>query len=222
MASSKKRLTRPLNEMQRLFIAAYVEKPNATRAAIKAGYSERTAHVQGHELLKHPKIKEEIHKRLERISARYEVSRERVIAELAKLGLSNMGDFTRIDEKTGDVYTDFSAVDRDQMAAVQELTVEEYTEGRGDDARAIKRTKFKLADKKGALLELAKINGWMIDKVEHTGANGGPIQQSHLIQIGDLAPEQREQLRAILLVAKRPATITDVEVEEVEEVDDET
>jgi len=219
MASSKKRLKRPLNPMQKLFIAAYVEKPNATRAALKAGYSPDSAYSQGHDLLKHPEIKAEIHSRLERISARYEVSRERVIAELAKLGLSNMGDFTRIDETTGDVYTDFSAVDRDQMAAVQELTVEEYTEGRGDDARNIKRTKFKLADKKGALLELAKINGWMIDKVEHTGANGGPIQNSQTIAIADLAPEQREQLRAMLLGTKRPATITDVEHEE---VDDET
>jgi hypothetical protein len=55
-------------------------------------------------------------------------------------------------------------------------------------------------------------------ELEHTGAGGGPIQQSQLIAISDLNPEQREQLRAILLGAKRPAgLITDVEHEVVDD-----
>lgn len=53
--------------------------------------------------------------------------------------------------------------------------------------------------------------------LEHTGVNGGPIQNSTQIQIGDLEPEQREQLRNILLGTKRPPVITDVEHEEVED-----
>lgn len=53
--------------------------------------------------------------------------------------------------------------------------------------------------------------------VEHTGRLAGGTT----IQIGDLPPDQREQLRLILLGAKRPTTITDVEAEEVEEVEDE-
>jgi hypothetical protein len=40
--------------------------------------------------------------------------------------------------------------------ACQEITVEEYVEGRGEEARVVKRTKFKLHDKLAALLDLGR------------------------------------------------------------------
>jgi hypothetical protein len=43
---------------QRAFINEYLVDGNATQAAIRAGYSKRCAGKTGHELLKHPKIKE--------------------------------------------------------------------------------------------------------------------------------------------------------------------
>lgn len=50
------------------FVEAYVG--NASAAALAAGYSPRTAHVIGHELLKKPEIQEAIRKRTgERLSA---------------------------------------------------------------------------------------------------------------------------------------------------------
>jgi hypothetical protein len=42
------------------------------------------------------------------------------------------------------------------MAAVQEITVEEYVNGRGEDARVVRRTKFKLHDKRAALVDLGR------------------------------------------------------------------
>lgn len=39
-----------------MFVAAYLVEPNAKRAAIAAGYSERRAEVTGSELLKRPDI----------------------------------------------------------------------------------------------------------------------------------------------------------------------
>lgn len=45
-----------LTEKQRLFVAAYLENPNATQAAVKAGYSEKTAGVIGYENLQKPQI----------------------------------------------------------------------------------------------------------------------------------------------------------------------
>ncbi|RID91195.1 terminase small subunit [Gemmobacter lutimaris] len=51
---------RPLNDKQRAFAKEYLIDLNATQAAIRAGYSERTAGQIGYELLKKPEIQAEI------------------------------------------------------------------------------------------------------------------------------------------------------------------
>ncbi len=45
-----------LNARQERFVHAYLADPNATRAAQAAGYSQKTAHVIGHNLLKNVKV----------------------------------------------------------------------------------------------------------------------------------------------------------------------
>lgn len=54
----------PLNERQLAFCEHYIECGNATEAAIKAGYSEKTARSTGSENLTKPGISEYIEKRL--------------------------------------------------------------------------------------------------------------------------------------------------------------
>lgn len=49
-----------LNQKQARFAAEYLVDLNATHAAIRAGYSKRSAHAQGHDLLKHPEVAAEI------------------------------------------------------------------------------------------------------------------------------------------------------------------
>jgi len=70
----------------------------------------------------------------------------------------------------GDPYLDFSALTRDQAAALQEVTVEDYVDGRGENAREVKRVRFKLADKRAALVDLGRHLGMFKDRVEHSGA----------------------------------------------------
>lgn len=54
-----------LSEQRQRFIDEYILEPNATQAAIKAGYSPRTARSQGQRLLTKDDIKAEIKERLE-------------------------------------------------------------------------------------------------------------------------------------------------------------
>lgn len=173
-----------LNHRQRLFVAEYAVDPNATQAAIRAGYSEKTAYSIGQENLKKPEIATEIEKaqneRLERLG----VKADRVLGELALLGFSNMLDYLSVGLE-GDPFVDLSNVTRGQAAAVQEVTVEDFRDGRGDGARDVRRIKFKLADKKAPLELLGKHLKLFTEKVEHTGSGGGPIKLIEVVDAGD-------------------------------------
>ena len=58
-----------LTPKQEQFVSEYVKDFNATQAAIRAGYSEKTAGVQGSVLLKNPNVSEEVKKRIDDIKS---------------------------------------------------------------------------------------------------------------------------------------------------------
>jgi len=157
-----------LTPKQERFVAEYLIDLNATQAAIRAGYSEKTAQQQGSRLLLNVKVQEAIAKGQNKTAAKLEITKERIVEELAKIGFSNMLDYMRAGTD-GDPYLDFSNLTREQAAALAEVTVEDFKDGRGEDARDVRRIKFKLHDKKGALVDLAKMLGFMVEKHEHTG-----------------------------------------------------
>lgn len=55
---------------------------------------------------------------------------------------------------------------REQAAALQEVTVDEYKEGRGEGAKQVKRVKLKLCDKRQSLVDIGKHLGMFIDRHE--------------------------------------------------------
>lgn len=164
-----------LTPKQLRFVDEYLIDLNATQAAIRAGYSQKTAAIIGSENLRKPYIASEIARRQAKRSDKLEITAESVVAELAKLGFCNMQDYMR-SGTDGDPYLDFSALTRDQAAALSEVTVEDYVEGRGKDARDVKRVKFKLADKRAALVDLGRHLGLFKERVELTGKDGGPVE----------------------------------------------
>lgn len=157
-----------LTPKQERFVAQYLIDLNATQAAIRAGYSQKTAQQQGSRLLLNVLVQEAIAKGREKTAAKLEITKERIVEELAKIGFSNMLDYMRAGTD-GDPYLDFSSLTREQAAALAEVTVEDFKDGRGEDARDVRRIKFKLHDKKGALVDMAKMLGFMIEKHEHSG-----------------------------------------------------
>lgn len=164
-----------LSDKQKRFVSEYLIDLNATQAAIRAGYSAKTAQQQGSRLLLNVVVQEELSKQQSKVAERFEITKDRIVDELAKIGFSNMLDYMRAGPD-GDPYLDFSGLTRDQAAALSEVTVEDFKDGRGEDARDVRRVKFKLHDKKGALVDLAKMLGFVIEKHEHTGKDGAPIQ----------------------------------------------
>ncbi|EOO30771.1 hypothetical protein IIU_05088 [Bacillus cereus VD133] len=74
-----------LTPKQQAFCDYYIEKGNATEAAKKAGYSEKTAKVIGTENLSKPYLQEYIQKRLEEISSERIADAEEVLMYLTKV-----------------------------------------------------------------------------------------------------------------------------------------
>lgn len=162
---SKKAKEKSLTPRQSIFVHEYLVDLNATQAAIRAGYSAKTAEVQGPRLLGNVRIAAEIQKGMDRRAARVDIKADQVLAEVARLAFANMLDFIKPTADGGAV-VDLSKLSREQAAAIQEVTVDQYMEGSGEAAREVKRIRFKLADKKGSLELLGRNLKMWTDKVD--------------------------------------------------------
>ncbi len=165
---------RALNPRQQRFILEYLVDLNGTRSAIAAGYSPKTARFIAAENLTKPNIQKFIKEAQDELARKTGITAEKVIAELAKIGFANMLDFIQI-SKDGDPFIDLSELTREQAAALSEATVEEYKEGKGDNARDVKRVKIKLHDKQVALVNLGKHLGMFTEKHEHSSLEAHPF-----------------------------------------------
>jgi len=112
-----------LTDKQRRFVQEYLVDRNATQAAIRAGYSKKTAKQMGTENLAKPAIAEAITKGQKRVSEKLDVTIENVVAELAKLAFANMDDYVEV-MADGSAAVDLRNLNRDQMAAIGEVSRE--------------------------------------------------------------------------------------------------
>lgn len=162
-----------LDAREERFVNEYLTDLDPERAAKAAGYADSVARTKAYVWVsnsKHndkPHVMEAVMRRRDELSRRYHVTQEKIVAEYAKLAFANTLDYIEV-TKDGYAVVDLSQLTRDQAAAISELTVDEYLDGRGEDAREVKKVKFKLADKKGALDSLAKHLGMFIERHEHT------------------------------------------------------
>jgi phage terminase small subunit len=140
-----------LTPKQARFVQEYLIDLNAAQAAIRAGYSAKTARVIGHENLTKPDIAAAIEKARATHAERAGLTADWVIDELRKIAAANMADY---------VGTEFSALTREQTAAVSEVTIEDFVEGSGEQARTGRRVRLKLYDKRAALVDLGRHLGF--------------------------------------------------------------
>jgi phage terminase small subunit len=98
-------------------------------------------------------------------------SARQVLEELTRIGLANLADYIG----PGFEMREISEMSRDKTAALAEVTVETFMSGRVDDAREVRSAKFKLADKRAALVDLGRHHKLFTDKAELTGIDGAPL-----------------------------------------------
>jgi phage terminase small subunit len=166
--------TKPLTPRMERFVSEYLIDLNATQAAVRAGYGPAAAEKASFRLLRLPEVRRRVQEAEEARRERNAITADRIRAELARVAFANLADLIRI-QPDGAAVIDLTDATRQQLAALGEITVDEYTEGRGDAAREVKRVKVKLHDKLGALDKLAKIERLYVERVEHSGPGGAPI-----------------------------------------------
>lgn len=88
----EKRSTRQpaLNAKHLRFVDEYIVDLNATQAAIRAGYSPKTAKQQGHRLLTYVDVQRAIEAKRKEVAGDLGITRERVLKEMAKLAFSDL------------------------------------------------------------------------------------------------------------------------------------
>jgi predicted DCC family thiol-disulfide oxidoreductase YuxK len=71
---------------QRQFVAEWLVDRNATKAAIRAGYTARTAYAQGHRLLKKAEIRAAIASALGAQEERTQINADAVLLSIQRIG----------------------------------------------------------------------------------------------------------------------------------------
>lgn len=166
---------------QRAFVIAYLADPdmNVTRAGLAAGYAESSAGSTGLKILAKPDVqkivRDEMRKRVVRVSNTAEVTLDNVVKELATVAF---GDFRALFNDDGSL-KDINLLTAEEAAMLSSVEVEES--GRGLTRKV---SKLKRWDKVRALELLGKHFGAFADRVEHTGKGGAPIEYQ-IVKFGD-------------------------------------
>lgn len=142
-----------LTAKQAAFVAEYLVDKNATQAAIRAGYSKRTAASIGEENLRKPEIASAVAANLAKQADTLELSAERILKERARLAFL---DPRKLFDEDG-APKPIQALDPDTAAAIVGIDVLEQYEGAGESRRFIGYVKkYRLAGKDSSLAALEK------------------------------------------------------------------
>lgn len=151
-------------KMQR-FVEEYLVDLNATQAAIRAGYSEKTARAIGSENLSKPVIQLAIEEAQAKRSERTQITADQVLSELALIAKSDIRDLMEWDEERS-CFVPSRDLSREQAAAISEIQAETTRFTRDDDVVETRvKLKVKVWDKLRALGDIAKHLGMFTDRM---------------------------------------------------------
>ena len=164
-----------LTPKQIRFVDEWLIDFNGKQAAIRAGYSAKTAEAAAARLLRNVKVQAEISRRQRDLQKRTEVTQDRVVKELARVAFADASDYVCVDTLTyenGDGTVSpiqvGSPKDTDTLSDDQRAAIASIKQG----ANGIE---VKLCDKIKALELLGRHIGMFNDKISLSGADGGPL-----------------------------------------------
>ena len=142
------RVSAGLTVKQRLFVAEYLKDRNGTQAAIRAGYSPKTAGSQAFDLLQKPEVQAQIEQFVAKAEEKVGLSIERTLREVARLAYFDPRKLLNDDGSPKPI----TELDDDTAACLAGLDIQEVYEGSGADRVFVGYVKkYKIADKNSAL-----------------------------------------------------------------------
>lgn len=154
-----------LNDRQRIFVEEYLIDRNATQAAIRAGYSKKTAYSIGQRLLKKVEIQEAIKKRTEARIRRTDITADFVLTEIMKVASADASDFVTVGKRNRVQIIPTEEIPKDKLAALSGVK-------RGKNGEL----EVKLYDKLRALEMLGKHLG-LFDKSQKDEADQAALEE---------------------------------------------
>lgn len=163
-----------LTPKQRIFVMEYLRDFNATRSAMSAGYSKKTAYSIGWELLRKPEIKAIIQRHKDEITNELGLGVQRIIAEYMKIAFTDITDLLDFGQKEVPVMTMlgpmYEGEGDDKRPVTKIVNFVDFKESVDIDGTVISEVKqgkdgvsIKLHDKMKALKELEKYLGYMTE-----------------------------------------------------------
>ncbi len=153
---------RALTPKQERFIEEYLIDLNATQAAIRAGYSKKTANEIGCQNLAKLNISIAIQEAVAARSKRTEITQDRVLEELARLAFF---DIRKLYDEDGNLLP-IHELPEEVAAAIGGLDVQSV----GGDDSIVTTKKIKVIDKKGSLELIGRHLKMFTDKTELSGS----------------------------------------------------
>jgi phage terminase small subunit len=153
-----------LTPKQASFVSEYLIDKNATQAAIRAGYSAKTADVQGPRLLGNVSVSQAIAQGISKQLEANGITAERTLREIARLGFSDMRKFFADSGSLKAIHT--LGDDEAACLASVEVTKKNLTAGDGEIDTVLK---VKVWDKPRSLEMLAKHFALLTERIEHSG-----------------------------------------------------
>ena len=155
------------DERQIKFVEEYIKSLNATDAAIKAGYSEKTARSQGSRLLTNVDIQKAIQQAKAEREERTKIDADYVLKRLVEIDQMDVLDIMDDDGNVKPL-RDWPKIWRQYISNIETISMD-------DGEGWLKKIKWPDKVKNLELLGKHVSVGAFKDKIEHTGPNGGDI-----------------------------------------------
>lgn len=157
---------RKLTPRQSLFVHEYLVDLNATQAAIRAGYSKKTAEVIGYQLLKKTLVSKAIEKEQKKRKAKLEITADMWLRELWLIGKADLRDYFTIEEGGAIIPKPFDQMPEGVSRALESIEeTRRFEDKDGQDTPVcIDKIRFKLHSKTAALDLIGKHLGFLKDQ----------------------------------------------------------